>query len=82
MINKSISYHPGEVLSLVYLKEHRLSPSQLAELCGYSYQSIEEVLDGRRKISSDLAKALEEVFKVSAEFWLEMQRDFDQRECG
>lgn len=69
--------HPGEMLREDFLPDFGLTVSSLAEAVGVSRQSVNEVLRGRRAVSSGMALRLSRLFGNSAEFWLNAQRAVD-----
>ena len=77
MIKNSKPLHPGMVLQEVYMKEMNLNQSQLAELIGCLPKRINEVINGKRGISSQLALELEMAIGTSAEMWVRMQAEYD-----
>lgn len=68
--------HPG-----VYIKEEMeergWSQRDLAFILGCSEQVINPILNGKRGISADMAKALGEAFDVPAEFFANLQQAYD-----
>lgn len=77
MIKNLKPFHPGIVLQEIYMKEMGLNQSQLAELIGCLPKRINEVVNGKRGISPQLALELEEVLGTSAEMWVRMQAEYD-----
>ena len=77
MIKNTKPLHPGVVLSEVYMKEMNLNQSQLAELIGCLPKRINEVVNGKRGISSQLAIDLEKSIGTSAEMWVRMQAEYE-----
>jgi addiction module HigA family antidote len=69
--------HPGEMLREDFLPDFGLTVSSLAEAVGVSRQSINELLRGRRAVSSGMALRFSRLFGNSAEFWLNAQRAVD-----
>jgi antitoxin HigA-1 len=69
--------HPGEILREEFLPEYGLTVSALAEAVGVSRQSMNELLRERRAVSTEMALRLGRVFGMSAEFWLNLQRNVD-----
>ena len=69
--------HPGRVLSEVFMRDHHLNQSQLAEVIGCTPRKINEIVNGKRGISPAFAIDLERVFGVSAEMWVRVQADYD-----
>jgi len=68
--------HPG-----VYIKEEMeergWSQRDLAFILGCSEQAINPILNGKRGISSEMAKAFGEAFDVPAEFFANLQQAYD-----
>jgi addiction module HigA family antidote len=69
--------HPGEILREEFLPEYGLSVAALAEAAGVSRQSMNELLRERRAVSPEMALRLGKLFRVSPEFWLNLQRNVD-----
>lgn len=69
--------HPGEMLREDFLSEYGLTVARLSSAMGVSRQSINELLRGRRAVSTEMALRLARLFGNSAEFWLNAQRAVD-----
>ena len=69
--------HPGEILQDVYLQEHTISISALAAALGVARNSISAIVNQRSGISPEMALRLAKYFGNSAEFWLNLQRNFE-----
>jgi addiction module HigA family antidote len=69
--------HPGEMLREDFLPEFALTVAGLAEALGVSRQSVNELLRGRRAVSTEMALRLARLFGNSPEFWLNAQRAVD-----
>jgi addiction module HigA family antidote len=71
--------HPGTTLQ-DELDFFGMTQKELAEKTGYSVQTVNRIIKGREPITTDMALALERVFdgRPSAEFWLNMQADYDK----
>lgn len=69
--------HPGEMLLEEFLKPLGLSQSQLAVRLGVSFPRLNEVVRGKRAVTSDTALRLARVLGMSADFWLGLQLDWD-----
>ena len=74
---KMAPVHPGEVLLLEFLEPMSLSQTRLANGIGVSPRRINETVLKKRRITADTALRLAKYFKVSADFWLGLQMDFD-----
>ncbi len=69
--------HPGEVLLLEFLEPMELSQSRLARDIGVPPRRINEIVLKKRRVTADTALRLAKYFKVSPDFWLGLQMDFD-----
>jgi addiction module HigA family antidote len=67
--------HPGAVLREDILKEMKLSVAKAAEGLEVSRKQLSEVVNEVSAISAEMAVRLENGFGVSAEFWLDMQKN-------
>lgn len=74
--------HPGEMLREDFLPDYGLTVTALADAIGVSRQSINDLLRGRRGISTEMALRLGKLFGNSAEFWLNAQRAVDLWEAS
>jgi len=69
--------HPGEMLSEEFLKPMGLSQTELAEKMGVSYPRVNELIHGKRGITTDTALRLERLLGMEAQFWLNLQLAWD-----
>ncbi len=69
--------HPGEVLLEEFLKPMELSQNRLALSIGVPPRRINEIVLGKRSITADAALRLGRYFKMSPQFWLGLQMDYD-----
>jgi HTH-type transcriptional regulator/antitoxin HigA len=68
--------HPGSYLK-EEMEERGLSQRDLAFILGCTEQAINPILNGKRGISPDMARALGEAFDVPAEFFANLQQAWD-----
>jgi addiction module HigA family antidote len=77
--------HPGRLLRRE-LEARQLSANRLALDIGVPSGRITDILNGRRSISADTAVRLGRYFGNSAQFWLDLQGQYDiavvEREKG
>jgi addiction module HigA family antidote len=59
------------------MKEMGLNQSELAKMCACTPKKINEIVNGKRGISSMFALELEKAIKTSAEMWVRMQAEYD-----
>jgi addiction module HigA family antidote len=68
---------PGEILDEEFLKPMGLSQNRLANDLGVPPRRINEIVHGKRRITADTELRLAKYFKMSAEFWLGLQMDYE-----
>ncbi|MGA2022045.1 MAG: HigA family addiction module antitoxin [Candidatus Sulfotelmatobacter sp.] len=69
--------HPGEILKTEFMEPMGVSSYALAK--ALSFPGIYEVVRGDRAISADTAIRLGKYFGLPAQFWLNLQNDYDLR---
>ena len=69
--------HPGEMLLEEFLKPLGISQSTFAVRLGISFPRLNEIVRGKRSVTSDTALRLAHVLGMSADFWLGLQQDWD-----
>lgn len=77
---KEIKLHiiapPGKLLR-EELKERKITQKDFANTLGMQQSHLNEILQGKRRISAQMAVKLEREFGASAEFWLNLQVRYD-----
>ena len=69
--------HPGEILFEEFLIPMHLSQNKIATDMGVPPRRINEIVHGKRRITADTALRLAHYFKMSPQFWLGLQMDYD-----
>ena len=69
--------HPGITLEEDFIEPLHLTASKLAKIIDVPQNRISEICRGRRGISADTALRFERAFGVSAQFWLNLQQQYD-----
>lgn len=69
--------HPGEMLLEEFLKPLGVSQSAFAVRLGVSFPRLNEIVRGKRSVTPDTALRLARVTRMSADFWLGLQQDWD-----
>ena len=69
--------HPGEILLEEFLKPMKLSQNQLARDIGVSPRRVNEIVLGKRALTADTALRLARYFRMSPQFWLGLQMDYE-----
>lgn len=71
--------HPGEILNEEFLGPLGVSQYRLAQEIGVPPRRINEIVHGKRAISADTALRLARYFGTTAEFWINLQAQYDLR---
>ena len=69
--------HPGEILQKEFLEPLGLSQNRLALALGVPARRINEIVLEKRGITADTALRLARYFKMSPQFWLGLQMDYE-----
>jgi addiction module HigA family antidote len=69
--------HPGEILLKEFIEPLGLSQNRLALALGVPARRINEIVLGKRGITADTALRLARYFKMSPQFWLGLQMDYE-----
>lgn len=77
MTKKMPPLHPGEVLQEEFLKPMNLSQNRVALDIRVPARRINEIVQGKRRITADTALRLAKYFDMSPQFWLGLQMDYD-----
>ena len=69
--------HPGEMLLEEFLRPMGLTQRELSVAIRVSYQRVNEIINGRRRITPSTALRLAKFFGVSPDFWMNIQLRWD-----
>jgi addiction module HigA family antidote len=69
--------HPGEILREEFLEPLGISQTQLSADLDIPFKIINELINEKRNLNSELALKLSRYFGTSAELWLNLQNQFD-----
>jgi addiction module HigA family antidote len=69
--------HPGEILEEEFLKPLGISQNRLATDIRVPAPRINAIVRGRRSITADTALRLGAYFGMEAQFWLNLQTNYD-----
>lgn len=72
-----IAFHPGETLG-EKLEELGMGPKEFALRSGKPEKTIIAVIKGKSSITPEMAVLFENILKIPAHFWLNMQRNYDE----
>ncbi len=77
---KRLPTHPGEVLK-EELEVREITQKQFAEVTGISYTMLNEILNAKRPVTSDIALLVEAALGVSAELLVNMQSRYNMAQA-
>jgi addiction module HigA family antidote len=76
---KTFAIHPGEILLTEFMEPHGLSAYRLAKELRVTLPRVNDVVRGKRAITADTALRLGIYFGLPAQFWLNLQNEYDLR---
>ncbi len=79
--NRLPNIHPGEILRLEFLEPLNIAPYRLSKDIGVAQTRISKILSEKRGITADTALRLSRYFGNSAQFWLNLQTQYDLRQA-
>ncbi|RAJ83657.1 addiction module HigA family antidote [Chitinophaga dinghuensis] len=77
MKGKMPLYHPGLILRDEVITANGLSVTEAAKLLDVTRPTLSNLLNAKADISTEMSLRIEMVFGGSAEFWLQLQTDFN-----
>lgn len=69
--------HPGEILRENYIKERGLTVTEVAKGLGIARANLSAIVNERAGISPELAVKLSEAFGNTAQFWVNLQQNYE-----
>lgn len=70
---------PGEILHDDFMEPLGISINQLSRDLAVPPNRISEIVNGKRAITADTALRLQRYFRIEAQFWLNLQSEYDLR---
>jgi addiction module HigA family antidote len=68
---------PGEILKYEFLESLNMTQQQLADALGITRVRVNEIITGKRSITTDTAFRLAKYFNTTPDFWLNLQSNVD-----
>ena len=81
MDNHLPNIHPGEILRLEFLEPLNISPTQLSQDIDMPQRQVSNLLSEHISITADMALRLSKYFGNSAQFWMNLQTQYDLRQA-
>ena len=72
-----IPIHPGITLA-EFLDTTKISQKQLSNRTGLTIKTINEIIKGKSPITANTALMLENVFQIPADFWMNLQANYEE----
>jgi len=69
--------HPGEIIREDYLKPLAITITEFASVLGISRKTLSKILNGKGAITPDMALRLSRALNTTADFWLNLQKNYD-----
>jgi len=69
--------HPGEILREVFIKERNLTVTEVAKGLGMARANLSAVVNEHAGISPELAVKLSAAFGNTAQFWINLQKNYE-----
>ncbi len=70
---------PGQILREDFMEPLKISINRLSRDLAVPPNRISEIVNGKRAITADTALRLQRYFGVEAQFWLNLQSEYDLR---
>ncbi len=70
-------FHPGEMLLEEFLRPMGMSQRAFAEKLGWTQTRLNEIIRGKRGITSESALDLADALGTSAKLWMNLQATYD-----
>jgi antitoxin HigA-1 len=70
---------PGEILLREFIQPNKLTVYRVAKDSGISQPTLQLIATGKRGLTADTALRLGLYFGVDAQFWLNLQSEYDLR---
>lgn len=70
--------HPGEMLK-DELQARGISQRKFAAIIGMPYTAFNEIINGKRPITTDTALKIEAATNIAADLWLGLQADYNMQ---
>ena len=80
-IDRLQNIHPGEILRVEFIEPLNITPYRLSKDIGVNQTRIGEILAEKRSITADTAIRLSRYFGNSAQFWMNLQTQYDLRQA-
>jgi len=77
---KVFAVHPGEILRTEFMQPMKITVYRLAK--ELKFPGIYDVVRGKRSLTAETALRLGRYFELPAQFWMNLQTDYDIRRAA
>ena len=71
--------YPGLILLEEFMKPYQITAARLSRDTGLSESRLSNIISGKRRITAETAIALGAFFSMEAQFWMNLQSEYDFR---
>ncbi|GEM_PF-833034 len=79
LIEKLGEIHPGRILLREFIVPGGLTPEDVAASIDLPVDQMMKILQGAQPLTDTIAENLEQVFNMEADFWRNLQTEYDRR---
>lgn len=79
-MTSSLLIHPGEMIK-DEIMARGLTQKELAQQMGVSYTVFNEILNGKRPVTTEYALLLEAALGINANIWIGLQTDYNMQKA-
>ena len=79
-MTSSMLIHPGEMIKDEIIARG-ITQKELAKQMGVSYTVFNEILNGKRPVTTDYALLLEAALGINASIWIGLQTDYNMQKA-
>jgi len=79
-LESSILIHPGEMIK-DEIESRGMTQKKLADMTGIAPSVLNEVLNGKRSVTTEYALLIEAALDIDADIWIGLQADYDKQKA-
>ena len=79
-LESSILIHPGEMIK-DEIESRGMTQKKLADMTGIAPSVLNEVLNGKRSVTTEYALLIEAALDIDADMWIGLQADYDKQKA-
>lgn len=79
-LESSMLIHPGEMIK-DEIESRGMTQKKLADMTGIAPSVLNEVLNGKRSVTTEYALLIEAALDIDADIWIGLQADYDKQKA-